>query len=193
MNLSEKLTNKLLKMQLINDEEKDLYTYGFKQGFLLLLNMITVIIIGIIFNMIWQSIIFMVSYSLLRAYAGGYHANTQSRCYLFSVGMIITVLWLIKLIPWNGLIFFIITAVSNIVILLIAPIEDSNKPLNQKEMEIFKKHANIILGVLTGFALLFWLMGGIQISICIVMGICLISVMLVLGKIKNMNIKKANS
>lgn len=185
MNLSEKLTDKLLKMQIINYEEKDLYYYGFKQGFLLLLNMITIITIGIIFNMIWQSVIFMVAYSILRVYAGGYHASTPFRCYLFSVAMITAVFWLIKQISWNAFICFIITTVSGIIILLIAPVEDANKPLDQDEERIFKKRTNVVLGVLIGSALLFWFKGGKQISICIIMGICLVSVMLVLGKIKD--------
>lgn len=179
-------------MKVINDEEKDLYYYGFKQGFLLLLNLITVIIIGIIFNMIWQSVIFMAVYSLLRAYAGGYHANTQSRCYLFSIGMITAVLWIIKLIPWNGSICFITTAVSSKIILLIAPVEDRNKPLDLKEKKVFKKRTNIILGVLIGIVLPFWFMGGKQISICIVMGIAVISFMLALGEIKNIFWDKVN-
>lgn len=186
MNLSDKLTDKLLKMQIINSEEKELYYYGLKQGFLLLLNMMTVIIIGFIFNMIWQSVIFVITYSLLRAYAGGYHASTQAGCYLFSLVMIISVLWLIKLIPWNGFIIFIITIVASMIILIIAPVEDSNKPLDQKEKVIFKKRTNSILSVLAASALLFWLIDVNLISICMVMGICIISIMIVLGKIKNM-------
>ena len=62
------------------------------------------IIIGLLFNMICESIIFMVSYSILRIYAGGYHASTPIRCYLFSIVMIVAVLLLMKSIPWNGFI-----------------------------------------------------------------------------------------
>lgn len=184
MDLSEILTDKLISMQIINVEEKDIYSYGFKQGLLLLLNMITIIMIGFFFNMIWQSVIFMVAYSILRVYAGGYHASTPFRCYLFSVVMITAVLWLIKLIHWNGFICFLITIASGIIILLMAPVEDANKPLDHVEKRIFKKRTNIVLSVLVGIALLFWFKSGNQISICIIMGICLISVMLVLGKLK---------
>lgn len=188
MDLSEILTDKLISMQIINVEEKDIYSYGFKQGLLLFLNMITMILIGLFFNMIWQSVIFIIAYSILRIYAGGYHASTPFRCYLFSVVLITTVLRLIKLISWNSFICFIITTVSGINILLIAPVEDANKPLDQEEKKNFKKRINIILSILIVFALLFWLKGGKQISICIIMGICLNSVMLVLGKIKDIKV-----
>lgn len=191
--MSEKFANKLINMQLISSEEKDIYSYGFKQGFLLLLNIITIIVVGFIFNMVWQTIIFMAAYSFIRGYAGGYHANTPFACYLFSIAMIAAVLWIIKLIPWNSFICFIIVVVSSILILLIGPVEDSNKPLDLKEKEIFKKRTNINLSVLIGVILFFWFTGGKQISIIIAMGICMISVMLVLGRIKNMNLEEVHN
>lgn len=185
MNLSEILTDKLISMQIINAEEKEIYSYGFKQGLLLLVNMITIIIIGFFFNMIWYSLIFMIAYSNLRVYAGGYHAGTPFRCYLFSVVMISAILWLIKSISWNGTILFIIATVSCIVILLMAPVEDANKPLDQEEKRIFKKRTNIKLSFTIGFALFFWFIGAKQVSIGIVMGIFAIFIMLIFGEIKN--------
>jgi len=185
MNLARKLTDKLVKMQVINNEDKDLYCYGFKQGFLLFLNMITVIIIGVIFNMVWHSVIFMIAYSCLRVYAGGYHANTELNCYFFSLIMIMTVLWIIKLVTWNGLTCFIITTISSLIILLIAPIEDANKPLDQEEKKIFKKRTNIVLSILILPILFLWFGETKQISICMMMGICFVAIMLILGKVKN--------
>lgn len=183
MELSKKLTDKLIDLELINDDDKELYYYGFEQGFLLLLNFMTLIIIGIIFNMVWQSIIFITAYSVLRSYAGGYHTGDKLKCYLFSIVMIIIVLWLIRWIPLNEFIYFIITVISSMIILIMAPVEDSNKPLDSKEKKVFKKRSNIILGVLIGLTLLFWLMGKKQVSLCIIMAICTSSFMLVLGKI----------
>lgn len=189
MSLPEILTEKLIEMQIINLEEKDIYFYGFKQGFLLLLNIITMIIIGFLFNMIWESIIFMVSYSILRVYAGGYHASTPIRCYLFSIVMIVAVLLLMKSIPWNGFISIIITISSGINIFLMAPVEDANKPLDPEENRKFKKRTNIILGILIVLALSLWFGNRREFSICIIMGICLISIMLVLGKVKSIREK----
>jgi len=192
MNLAGRFTDKLIKMQIINKEDRDLYCYGFKQGFLLFLNVISVIIIGMFFNMIWQSVIFMIAYSCLRIYAGGYHANTEFSCYIFSLIMIIVVLWLINLIPWNSFICLSITVISNLIILLLAPVEDANKPLDHKEIEIFKKRTYIILVILSLFVLFFWFVGVKQVSICIMMGICVVSIMLILGKIKNETKGKIN-
>lgn len=164
MYISEVLTDKLIKMQLIDEEEKELYVYGFQQGFMLLINIITVIIIGFSFNMVWQIVVFMISYSLLRAYAGGYHTSTQLRCYLFSIIMVMSVLWGLSQIPRNGIICIIINVISSIIIFKLAPVEDQNKPLSQLEQVAFKERTNIILIILIGLIVLFWFIGLWEIS-----------------------------
>ena len=79
--------------------------------------------------MVWQSIAFTVFYMMIRPYAGGYHARTPKMCYVFSLIMIIVVLFLIRTIPLNGLLYLLIYAVSSIVIFKLSPVEDENKPL----------------------------------------------------------------
>lgn len=96
MNLASRLADKLVVWQIIRNEDKELYSYGFWQGTVLLYNLITVIVIGLLFGMIRESIIFTITYGMIRPYAGGYHARTQLKCYLISVGMMIAVLWLIE-------------------------------------------------------------------------------------------------
>lgn len=187
MNMSEKFADRLITMQLISKEEQEIYSYGFKQGILLLLNAMTVIVVGLIYGMVWQTIIFMIFYSFIRGYAGGYHAKTSFICYLLSIAMITAVLWLTKLIPLNGSVCFIMVLTSSIIIFILAPIEDGNKPLDRKEKEVFKKRTNINLSISIGCVLFFWFIGGEQISIIIAMGICMVAIMLVFGKIKNLN------
>lgn len=190
MDISEKITKKLVKMQVIDEEDKDLYVYGFQQGFILLINTITVILIGFVFNMVWQSIVFLVTYSVLRAYAGGYHASTQLRCYLFSTGMIILVLYTLSQIPRNGFICFGITTVSSIIIFMLAPVEDQNKPLSKLEQTVFKERTNCIMLILIGCIIIFWIFGFWEISVCMSVSLLVLSIMLVLGKAKNFVILK---
>lgn len=187
MDISERFANRLINMQIIRSEEKEIYSYGFRQGLLLLLNTVTIILIGLIFNMFWETMLFMVFYSSIRIYAGGYHASSPVTCYLISILMISMVLGLIKLTSWNGYLCSIIIVISNIVILLIAPTEDIKKPLDPNEKKFFKKRANIVLGTSNVLALFFWFIGINKISICIVMGVCTVSFMLLAGRIKNMS------
>lgn len=71
-----KILSFVMKSRSVDDEEKDLLAFGIEQGLFLLLNFITMIVIGIWCGMIWQITVFTFSYLLLRSYVGGYHART---------------------------------------------------------------------------------------------------------------------
>ena len=99
----ERLTNHFVVNEVIRDEDREIYYYGLYQGFLIIVNIITAIIIGVIFRMVWQSILFMLAYVPLRTYGGGYHAKTEGRCYLISIALASGVLLAIKFILMTDL------------------------------------------------------------------------------------------
>jgi accessory gene regulator B len=184
--LANKLTEKLVLYQIIKDDDKDLYTYGIWQGAILLFNFATVIAISCLFQMLWQGIVFTIAYGFLRSYAGGYHARTQTGCYIFSVALICVVFCLIKFIQWNNISTAICVILSGIVILALAPLEDENKRLDEKEQYFFKKRANTVLLILIVINLFANFIGQFPVSICITMAICTSAFMLILGKTKSL-------
>ncbi len=56
--ISEKVVDKLIDGNIIESEDKELYTYGFHQGFLIIFNILTAIAIGLLFKMVLESVIF---------------------------------------------------------------------------------------------------------------------------------------
>ncbi|NFA59768.1 accessory gene regulator B family protein [Clostridium sporogenes] len=185
LSISEKIVDKLIDGNIIESEDKDLYTYGFHQGFLIIFNILTAIAIGLLFKMVWESLVFLMAYIPLRSYAGGYHARTPLRCYMFSLIIIIMVLLGIKFIYWNSIICIIVTFCTASIIFALQPVEDENKPLDKKERVVYKKRTKSILLVLIGIGLVFWFFDNEQISITIIMALFVITFMLILGKIKN--------
>lgn len=181
MGFYEKITENLAANGIIAYEDKDLYTYGFKQGSLILLNIITTIIIGLIFNVLWQCIVFLLAYVPLRSYAGGYHARTQLRCYLFSIILMIIVSFIIKYVPWNELSIMVLTLVSSGVILKLAPIADANKPFDIKEEQVYKVKSRLILLFEVFLICVFVKLSYIQISICIMISLTALSIMLLIS------------
>ncbi len=178
------LTDKLVKWQIVKDEDKELYTYGFWQGAIFIFNFATVVIVGLLFHMIWHSLVFMASYGLLRPVAGGYHARTQRSCYILSIVLIIAVLCVLKWLPWNTLVFLIMLLVSTCLVFLLAPVEDQNKTLDELEQRVYKKRSRIIVIFLLILAVLFMGIRQVQIANCIAISIFASAIMLILGKIK---------
>ena len=184
-NLAETFTNKLIQLDIIKSEDKEIYYYGFWQGSIFVLNVLTVIIVGWLFHMLWQALLFTIAYGLIRTVAGGYHARTQVNCYIFSVVMIVSVLSILKYTPWNPIIYLIFVSIASICIFLFAPVEDANKPLDALEKKIYQKRARIFLALIFFFTLLFTLTVHKEIAHCLSLSIISVSFMLILGKLKS--------
>lgn len=185
LDFSEKIVNSLINAGAVPSEEKELYGYGIRQGILMVISAATAVLIGVILGMVWQSIIFMLAYSPIRSYAGGYHANTQLTCYLLSIPFMLAALIGIRMIPWNGYLCLIALLCSGVIIGWLAPVEDLNKPLDQREKVVYKRRACAILAVLSGIAILFWFVEMRQVTFSIIMALGLAAVMLILGVFKN--------
>lgn len=184
-NLYERITNALIKAGAVPPEDSALYEYGIKMGLLMVINIVTAVLIGLFLGMIWQCIIFLAAYNPVRTYAGGSHANTPLKCYLFSIPAMFAILFGIKLIPWNGYAVVIVLILAGAVIWLLAPVEDANKPLDQLERKVYGRKARIYMAVLAGLAVVLWLAELKQSSLSIVMALGVASVMLILGAVKN--------
>lgn len=63
----------------------DLYEYAVYIILASALHIATIIVLGLFFNLLVESLVFYFSFIAIRKFAGGYHAKTPSRCYLFPV------------------------------------------------------------------------------------------------------------
>ena len=181
---AEKTIIKLVQLGSIKEEEKEIYAYGLQQGIFIILNIATTITIGYISHMLWQNILFMVAYLPLRSFAGGYHARTQLRCYLYSIILTSIVLSAVRFIPWTSFICIGLALFAGVIIFILSPVEDINKPLDQAEVIMYKKRTSIIL-LLEMIVILFLLLFELNnILPCITVSLLTLSVMLVLGKLK---------
>lgn len=182
-NLVKKVTNYFIINGIIKEEDKEIYSYGLHQGLLIVINILTTIAIGFLFAMVVESILFMIAYIPLRSYAGGYHAKTELRCYFLSTILIVLALLLMKFIPIREYIILGITGISGLIIYILAPVEDRNKPLDQIEYKMYRKKSRNILAIEILSLLVFYLLGFKKISLIISISIFILSLMLVMGKV----------
>lgn len=144
---SEKITDSLIHNEVIAIEDRDIYCYGIQQGLVAALNFITTLIIGCLCGMFFESIIYMISYIPLRHYAGGFHAKTPIRCYVFSIFMLFSVLLAMRWVNLSSSICSLIIFLSLFFIGIFAPVADHNKPLDQMEHKVYHKRSIIIAGI----------------------------------------------
>lgn len=84
MDLNKKIAAFICGNDCTEEDERSVIEFGI--GILLskMLNLITEIIIGCLFSMFWETIVFLLAFSFLRSYAGGFHASSSLKCYISS-------------------------------------------------------------------------------------------------------------
>jgi accessory gene regulator B len=99
--------------------------------------------------------------------------------------MIIIVLSALKYLQWNPVIYLSFVLLASIFIFLLAPVEDSNKPLDAIEQRVYQKRSRVILVFLLLITFLFAFIGKTDIAHCLSISIIAVAIMVVLGKIKS--------
>lgn len=191
--LSDKLTDSLVSNGTITADDREIYHYGIQQGIILILNIVTTLLIGIISGMIWQSIVFMLVYIPLRSYTGGFHAKTSVRCYISSIILMNVVLLVMRYSTFNTLIYGILMFISGIVILLLAPMENQNKPLDEVERKVYRKRAYGLWIFECLLAITAMTMHLEQLFLCFIWAILVAALMLIFGKLENISFKHSIS
>lgn len=143
--ISTRIVDSIQKNGLIPKQEAEIYVFGFQTIFLKMLHIATMFLIGLSFHKAQETIVFIVLYSLIRIYAGGFHASSKVCCYLISFVIIVGLLSIISNTHPNAHIQIIGTLISSILISFIAPLGSDNKPLDYLEVKRYKSRVRIIL------------------------------------------------
>lgn len=184
-NISEKITDTLVKNGSIPAENKELYSYGFRQLFLILVNISTIFLIGLVFGEFWKTVLFSIGYLPIRSFAGGYHANTPTTCYFFSILMMLAFIIIIKVVSISTLPLIIMLLFSIITIILLSPTQDKNKPLDDLEKKVYKRKTLVLLSIETVFVIIFILINLLNTAFCLVLSLVSLSIILIIGRLKN--------
>ncbi len=182
--LSRRIGDDLVRSNVVKAEDAEIYIYGINQILISVLNVFSALIIGLIFGVFFEILVFMAVYIPLRSYAGGYHARTPLRCYIFSVVMLIAVSLGLKYLCIAEWVYYVVFALAIIIICIFSPVEDKNKPLDDIERKIYKKRTIAITMIETLIGLLFDIIGIDNPCVAVIYSFVVLSLMLIVGKAK---------
>lgn len=183
--VTEKIVSNMEKQNMIQTDRRNIYKYGINQILNMLLNIATFLVIGLLFHMEFETVIFTAAYIPLRIYAGGFHAKTPFKCWIVSAVMLLLVLLVMKYADLSLYVYDMLALIGTVVILVLSPVEDKNKPLDKIEKKIYKKRC---MWTLVAELLIFIILRFFQrntVSICFEVVWVTLSIMLIAGKIKN--------
>ena len=153
--LADKISLYYVRKNIISVGELEVYSYGFVLLLSAILNLTLVISIAIIFDMLIQAVVFVLSFILLRTFGGGYHAKTHMGCvWAFFIVFVFLSFALSLLSAYATPIFVLIIAqVSFVFIWVFAPVEAKNKPLSAAKQKRMKKVCRTIALIFFTFAI----------------------------------------
>lgn len=187
--LSQKFAGKLIRAGIIAETDADVYVYGFFQLAMMLLNIVTTLLLGVLFQLLIPCILLNLSYIPLRINAGGHHADSPMKCYINSSIMIAALLAVIKWIPIHPAISAVLFALSGIVTWILAPVEAENNPWDDTEKLVYRRRAKVILVIETVIFTISLIFMKSWVSETIMLGIFTESLILLIGALKNHQIK----
>lgn len=138
--ISEFIAKRWVYKSVISEEDYELYHYGW---FVILSDLwlfFVTLTIGIFFNITIPSIVFFVTFFVIRRFAGGFHAKTELHCQIISLSFLFLSLVGIKymLFEIESIYLIIINMICVIILPIISPADTPQKVLSSKEKKKFK-------------------------------------------------------
>lgn len=175
------LTDYMVAQQIIPAEDQAIYQYGLQQGFVLLLNILTILALGLLNHMLLESVVFLLAYTPLRTFAGGFHARTQLRCYFGGIVLTQAVLLAMHWIPHTSVVLTLLGLAAFFIIFALSPVADANKPLTLKERNVYRRKAHALLIGLSAVAAVLYALHFSALSAAVVISLDALAIMLLLG------------
>lgn len=146
--ISKRISTFLLSHCLINESNKNVFTYCFELLLSLVLNITTCILLILFTRQYVTGIIFLIVFKAIRQCIGGYHAKTHFRCWLTFV--VIFGIFLYSISRIDAIYFFPIYLLTIMIVvpinLTIGPVINENKTMTIDEKnKLRKKLKNITI------------------------------------------------
>jgi len=130
----------------INQEDVEIYEYGLQLLISSVINILVIAAVSIVFRLPYAWIPFIAAFIPLRTTAGGYHASTHLLCILSFTVSFTVLLALIQTMPFlcSEIYFGACATISLIAVLVLSPVQASNKPLTARETARNRRKSIII-------------------------------------------------
>lgn len=147
----ERVSNILAKKMVFQTgkEEKyeEIYTYGFELMLSTMGGYVSIMLLSCLFGEMMSGLVFIVAFTALRLFSGGYHADTYGKCFLISnLLFLLTLLIRDAIVIWMPVeVYAIVAVMAGAYIVLRAPVIHKNQPLSERRQKMNRKLIRIVL------------------------------------------------
>lgn len=190
--IAKRLSSFFIGKNFVSEEDREVYDYCFEVMITTVINMLVLLIIGFISKSLIPTILFSISFILMRASAGGFHAETHIGCFLVLMsvyGIYLVLLETMSCKHLNGL-MALMSVLSIGLVVVLAPVGNANKEYSEFEHRKLKLKSRCFC--ISVICLVWGLHNLLNVKylFSITSGICAVSISLIAGKLKNNYQKK---
>ena len=147
--IAEEISVALVVNDIIKMDERETYSYGLELLIPKVILYVAILIVSLVTNTFLFSLAFVIMFMALRRYAGGFHCKTARTCLLFSFLIYLLALFGYDFIHYIPQIAYGLSSVfSAIMVLIFAPVEDVNRPLEDNEKIHYRLKAMVSLVII---------------------------------------------
>lgn len=149
--ISQKITEKIVTLGIISNNDYEIYKYGFELIIALLSTVTSIVLISLLIHKFVETVLYLVGFFSVRVICGGYHAKHHYTCFIttnftYVLFLIINICFYLK--PYLNIVVGFMAAVSATLIIAFAPIEHPNNPMTE-----YRKNKNRLFCLLLSTAI----------------------------------------
>ncbi|MGB8454693.1 MAG: accessory gene regulator B family protein [Anaerocolumna sp.] len=187
---STKLAGRYADRGIIQREDVEIYSYGLEILISTIITITVLLISGFILHEVFETIILLAVYCPIRTFAGGYHTDSNLKCIATFIILYFLIILLYTNLIGTGIqhnyYLLIPVYISNIFILMLAPVETRLNPLPEKKKQGMKIKAFFYTFIYTGIITYIVVFNQIYSRFALLGSIAIIGVtaLVIIGKLK---------
>ncbi|MBZ9621689.1 accessory gene regulator B family protein [Clostridium sp. FP2] len=130
------------------DEELEKIQYGLHVFFLNISKLSILLVLAYFFNVITYTLVALISFSSLRAFASGMHASSSKSCTISTILIFTAIVYFSIHIHINSFYMPLIFSFSLLLVILYAPSDTSERPLISKNLRNKLKKASVFIVIM---------------------------------------------
>lgn len=183
--LAKRLTNYVIHKGMVNEDDRNIYEYGFEITIEVGLFMFFCFFSALCLRMLLEGILFFIIFAPLRSYAGGLHLKKYYRCFALSCLTFLGVLLLVRYIQLPMEISFIALLILSMFVYLLYPVETINRKVDDEENRYFRRKLRCFLLVDIIIAVVFIILKYTSELFLITITFAVVVITMLIGKSRN--------
>lgn len=182
---AKKINEILIQKGIVQKEDAELYQYGIENGIVVAGNLLASGIFGIVTGRPGLVLVFLLFYASLRSYSGGSHCKSRIGCFLISMAILSIPVYTHEFVMNNvpATVILMIGIAAVVVILILSPVESSNKPLDDEEKKYYARVTHCIVALQVCVLIILFCLGVKDYFYAGYSSIVLVAVFMVMGKV----------